>query len=154
MNTSKARLNGLRLTFVALCTILGAGAGFTAVAAAEPPSREPNPIENHIVTDTQGSNPCGFPVLLEVITNKEIVTTFERKSGVTVLNVTGALKVRLTNTDTDKSIERNISGPTHLTVNSDGSITQETSGPGLWAFDPGVALGLPRMAITKGRTVS
>jgi len=91
---------------------------------------------------------------LEVVTNKEIVTTFERKSGVTVLHVTGALKVRLTNTDTDKSIERNISGPTRLTVNSDESITQETAGPGLWAFDPGIASDLPRMAITKGRTVS
>jgi hypothetical protein len=91
---------------------------------------------------------------MEVITNKETITTFERRSGVTTLKITGALKVRLTNPNTGAAIDRNISGPTHLTVNSDGSITQETAGPGLWAFDPNIAPDLPRIAITKGRTVS
>ena len=37
-----------------------------------------------IFTDTLGDNPCVFPVLLEITTNKEIVTTFTRRSGVTV----------------------------------------------------------------------
>ena len=90
-------------------------------------------------------------MLLTVLTNKQTATTFAR-NGVT--HVTGALKVRLTNTESGKTIDRNISGPTFLTNNADGSITQVTAGPGLWAFEPGKAPDLPRMAITKGRTES
>jgi hypothetical protein len=119
--------------------------------------REPNPLptgEPFPLQDTLGNDPCGFPVLLELTTNKEIVTTFTRRSGVTSIHVTGALKARLTNDETDKTIERNISGPTFQTVNSDGSVTQKTTGPGVWAFDPTVAPELPRMVITKGKTES
>jgi hypothetical protein len=89
---------------------------------------------------------------LEVLANKGTITTFERRSGVTFLHVNGALKVRLTNVG--RAIERNISGPTLITVNADGSVAQKTAGPGLWAFEVDAAPGLPRMAITKGKTES
>jgi ribosomal protein S28E/S33 len=154
LNTSKARLQSLRITFVTLCTVLVAGLGFTSVAAAEPPTRQPFelPTEPFPFQDEEGNDPCGFPVLLEVITNKQTVTTFTRR-GVT--SFTGPLKVRLINTAPGgRTIERNISGPTRRTENSDGSVTQVTAGPGLWAFEPEIARELPRMAITKGRTVS
>jgi hypothetical protein len=126
------------------------------LANAAPPVREPNslPTGEFPLQDTLGNDPCGFPVLLELTTNKEIVTTFTRRSGVTFIHVTGALKARFTNDDTGKTIERNISGPTFQTVNSDGSVTQKTTGPGVWAFDPSVAPELPRMVITKGKTES
>jgi hypothetical protein len=107
-----------------------------------------------IFTDTLGNNPCGFPVLLDITTNKEILTTFTRRSGVTSIHTTGALKVRLTNTVTGKTIDRNISGPILATVNSNGSTTQKGTGPALWVFDPGVAPELPRLVIIKGKTES
>ena len=154
-----SRLRGsrsLRLVFVTLCTALGVGLGFTSVAAADPPTREPIelPTEPFIFTDTLGNNPCSFPVLVEITTNREIVSTFTRQSGVTSIHTTGALKVRLTNTVTGKTIDRNISGPILATVNSDGSLTQIGVGPALWVFDPGVAPELPRLVITSGRTES
>jgi hypothetical protein len=150
------RSNGLPLTLVILSTVLVVGLGFTSVAAAAPPTRQPNelPTEPFIFTDTLGNNPCSFPVLLEITTNKEVVTTFTRRSGVTSIHTTGALKVELTNTATGKSIRRNISGPILATVNPDGSITQIGVGLSLWVFDPGVAPELPRLALTSGRTVS
>jgi hypothetical protein len=157
LNTSKlGRPNSIRLVLVTLCTLLVVGFGFTSVAAAAPPTRQPNPLptDPFIFTDTLGKNPCGFPVLLQITTNKEILTTFTRKSGVTSIHTTGALKVRLTNTDTGTTIDRNISGPILATVNSDGSTTQKGTGPALWVFDPGVAPELPRLVIIKGKTES
>ena len=126
------------------------------LANAIPPTRKPNPLptDPFIFTDTKGNNPCNFPVLLAITTNKEILTTFTRRSGVTSIHTTGALKVRLTNTATGKTIDRNISGPILATVNSDGSVTQKGTGPALWVFDPGVAPELPRLVITHGKTES
>jgi hypothetical protein len=157
MSTSKfGRLKVLRSTLLALCTLLMVGSGFTSVALADPPTREPNllPTDPFIFTDTLGNNPCAFPVLLEITTNKEILTTFTRRSGVTTIHTTGALKVILTNTVTMESIARNISGPILATVNDDGSVTQKGTGPALWVFDPGVAPELPRLVIVKGKTES
>jgi len=126
------------------------------LANAVPPTRQPNPLPAFFdpFTDTQGNNPCSFPVRVDITTNKEILTTFTRRSGVTSIHTTGALKVRLTNTATGKAIDRNISGPILATVNSDGSVTQKGTGPALWVFDPGVAAELPRLVITHGKTES
>jgi hypothetical protein len=134
-----------------ICILLAPG-----LANAAPPSREPNPLptEPFLFQDTLGNNPCGFPVLLDITTNKEVVTTFTRRSGVTSIHTTGALKVRLTNTNSGKSIDRNISGPILATVNSDGSTTQKGTGLALWVFDPGIAPDLPRLVIIKGKTES
>lgn len=150
------RSSGLRLMFVTVCTVLGVALGFTSIAAADPPTRQPNPLptDPFIFTDTLGNNPCSFPVLLQITTNKEILSTYTRQNGVTSIHTTGALKVRLTNTVTGKTIDRNISGPILATLNSDGSLTQIGAGPALWVFDPGVAPELPRLVITKGRTES
>jgi hypothetical protein len=125
------------------------------LASADPPPREPVVVESpQVFRAADGSDPCGFQVQLEVLTNKATLTTFERRNGVTVVHAAGALKVRLTRLPDGPSIDRNISGPTMLTFNADGSVTQKTAGPGLWAFDVGVAQDLPRMAITKGKTES
>jgi len=140
---------------LAASVILASALAVTSVAAAAPPTRGPNvlPTDPFIFTDTQGNNPCGFPVLLEITTNKEVLTTFTRQ-GVTSIYTTGALKVRLTNVETGFMIDRNISGPILGTVNADGSLTQIGVGPALWVFDPGVAPQLPRLALVSGRTES
>ena len=127
------------------------------LANAAPPVKEPSSLPTNVqfpFQDTLRGDPCGFPVLLELTTNKEVITTFTRQSGVTSIHTTGALKVRLTNTVTGKTIDRNISGPILATVNSDGSTTQKGTGPALWVFDPGVAPELPRLVIIKGKTES
>jgi hypothetical protein len=150
------RGNGSRRTFVTLWAGLVVVFGLASVAVAAPPTREPNPLptEPFIFTDTLGNNPCDFPVLLEITTNKEVLTTFTRQSGITSIHTTGALKVRLTNTVTGEAIDRTISGPILATVNADGSVTQVGLGPALWVFDPGVAPELPRLALVSGRTES
>jgi len=128
--------------------------GSASSAVADPPSRQPWPPPtgtSFIFTDTKGNNPCGFPVELLVLNNREVGTVFAR-NGVTL--VAGTLTVRLTNTMNGTFIDLNISGPTHLTSNPDHSTTQLALGPQLWVFDPGVAPGLPRLAFINGRTVS
>jgi hypothetical protein len=145
-NSRLSWLNGLRLSFAALTAVLAVGLGCTSVAIADP--AEPVPL-----LDTQGNNPCSFPVGLLVTTNKEVTKTFDHRAGVTY--VTGALKVRLVNLDTHKAIDRNISGPIFTAKNSDGSTTQKTTGAGLWVFDPGVTSEFPsRLIITNGKTES
>ena len=57
------------------------------LANAAPPVREPSPLPTNQpfpLQDTLGDDPCGFPVLLELTTNKEVITTFTRQSGVTL----------------------------------------------------------------------
>jgi hypothetical protein len=130
--------------------------GVATPATATPPDREPvdlPPGTSFTLTNTLGGNPCGFAVQLLVVSNKEVTTTFMEKSGTTSIHVTGTLKVRLT-TDARRSVDLNISGPTNLTINADGSITQIALGRALWVFDPGVGPGLPRLAVISGRTVS
>jgi hypothetical protein len=130
--------------------------GFASSAVADPPSREPGSPPTGAsfpFQDTKGNNPCGFEVDLLVLNNSQVVTTFGRK-GATAIQAAGAFTVRLTNSSNGTSIDLNISGPTHLTVNADGSITQIALGPQLWVFDPGVAPTLPRLALIDGRTVS
>jgi hypothetical protein len=130
--------------------------GVATPATATPPDREPvdlPPGTSFTFTDTLGGNPCGFEVQLLVVANNEVVTTFAQRAGTTSIHVTGTLKVRLT-TDAGQSVDLNISGPTHLTNNADGSVTQIALGRALWVFDPGVGPGLPRLAVISGRTVS
>jgi hypothetical protein len=126
-------------------------------AAADQPERQPNelPTEFNPFTDTA----CEFPVNLRLTANKETITTFAEKNGVTAIHTTGALKARFTNAETKKTIDRNISGPilATTTTNSDGSTitTQKTTGLTLWLFDEGVAPEFPsRLVITRGKTES
>jgi hypothetical protein len=129
------------------------------LANAAPPERQPVLLTDFVLKDApqpEGKDPCGFEVHVHVVKNGEILTSFTQ-SGVSL--ITGALKVRLTRLTTlggatTSTIERNISGPTFVTENADGSVTQRTAGPGLWAFEPGKAPDLPRAAITTGRTES
>jgi hypothetical protein len=129
--------------------------GVATSATATPPEREPvdlPPGTSFTLTDTLGGNPCGFEVQLLVLENNEVTTTFAERAGTTSIHVTGTLKVRLTGAG--RSVDLNISGPTHLTINADGSVTQIALGRALWVFDPGVGPGLPRLAVISGQTVS
>ena len=99
-----------------------------SVAAADKPIREGLPAEDFTI---QGS--CAFDVDLQVLVNKEFITTFSDGRQL----ITGRLVVRLTNVATGKSIDLNISGPGFITPHADGSVTFELSGRSL-VFLPGL----------------
>jgi hypothetical protein len=80
----------------ALTTVLGVGA-----ATAAQPIREPVIYEDFVA-----ENVCDFPVLIEIVANKQYVTVFPDR-----LVFTGKLFARLTNTVTGESLDLNISGP-------------------------------------------
>jgi hypothetical protein len=98
-----------------------------ASAQATPPTREPLPIEDFILTGH-----CGFDIAVEVVMNNEILTTYYDADGDVVRQrVTGALKVRLTNQeDPQHSRLFNISGPGAYRELPDGSTEQ--TGSGTW----------------------
>jgi hypothetical protein len=114
-----------------LMTVLLAGA-----ATAAQPTREPLLIEDDVLTL------CSFPVLLEVIANKEYVTFFEDGR----LLVTGKLFVRLTNlADPSNSLTLNISGPAHIS-----DLGERYAGRGLFLLFP-EDVGGPGLVLTTGR---
>ena len=113
-----------------LMTVLAAGA-----ATAAQPIREPLLIEDDVLTL------CSFPVLLEVIANKEYVTFFEDR-----ILVTGKLFVRLTNLDDpSNSLTLNISGPAHIS-----ELSERSGGRGLYLLFP-EDVGGPGLILTTGR---
>jgi hypothetical protein len=114
-----------------LMTVLLAGA-----ATAAQPTREPLLIEDDVLTL------CSFPVLVEVIANKEYVTFFEDGR----LLVTGKLFVRLTNLDyPSNSLTLNISGPAHIS-----ELSERYAGRGLFLLFP-EDVGGPGLVLTTGR---
>src|SRR6476469_9935221 len=66
---------------------------------------------------------CGFPIDVSVVANKEyIVKTRDNADGSSTLRVTGKLWLSFTNTDTDKTVVRNLSGPGSVTLTEDGAV--------------------------------
>ena len=96
-------------------------------AHAIPPTREPLPIDDFVLTGH-----CGFDIMVEVVQNNEILTTYyDRDGDVVRQRVTGALKVRLTNQDEpEHSVLFNISGPGLFRDLPDGTVKQ--TGSGTW----------------------
>ena len=100
--------------------------GATSPALAGAPPRAPwGPPSGTVFSpfqDTLRNDPCGFPVSVTVLSNQQVATTLIRKNGTTTILAAGLLTVRVANGQ--RSLDLNISGPTHLTINSDGSVTQ------------------------------
>src|SRR5438874_521583 len=90
---------------------------------------------------------CSSDVQVDVLTNKEVATTLSNGNVIT----TGALKVRLTNVDTGKSVVLNISGPS--VTSPDG--TTITGGPWLFFFPTDNTQGQDAgLLLIHGRTES
>ena len=116
-----------RLSFV-IGLAVAAALLVPSVAVADKPIREGLPAEDFTI---QGS--CAFDVDLQVLVDKEFITTFSDGRQL----ITGRLVVRLTNVDAGKSIDLNISGPGFLTPHEDGSLTLKQNGRSL-LFLPGL----------------
>ena len=94
-------------------------------AQATPPTREPLPAGDFVLTGH-----CGFNIDVAFVQNNEILTTFfDSEGNVVRQRITGVLKARLTNlSDPDHSVLFNISGPGALRSLPDGTIEQTGSG--------------------------
>jgi hypothetical protein len=123
------------LALAAVFSLLAAAAAFGAK-----PIREPLFFEDFVVEDV-----CPFPVLLEATANKEYVKVFDDR-----IMVNGKLFTRLTNLETQESLELNISGPATI------STTEVLRGRGLLilfsedAGGPGLVLTAGRVELIRG----
>ena len=76
---------------------------------------------------------CGFPIDFVPLQNNESGKVFSNGT----FAVSGALKVRLTNSNTGKSVDLNISGGGTIVPRSDGTALLTSHGPALVFFLPG-----------------
>lgn len=99
---------------------------------------------------------CAFPVHGDILADKEYVQVVVQPDGTEIETVTGTVKGRLTNTDTGRYVDLNVSGPGTFTFYPDGSATIVSLGNGLSQFDAGdqQQFGLPGVAYTSGRFVT
>jgi len=141
----------LRLT-LALIPVVLLLFGFMLPVSAAPPVTEKVVIDPFTIPpDGPGSPGCSFAVKVDPLSNKEKMTTFSNQASI----ISGGLKVRFTNVITGKSIDRNVSGPTMLKPQPDGSLIVITGGPSFyWFSTPGAAPGQPLLALFYGKTVA
>jgi len=78
---------------------------------------------------------CSFPVTVDIFRNDQYVTHhYDDEGNLVSDSITGALIVRITNTATGTSVERNLAGQGVVTYNSDGSLTFSGNGHFLAGF--------------------
>jgi hypothetical protein len=128
---------------VAAALILSAA----APASADEPLREPLPAEDFVL-----SGSCDFDVFVDVVENKEFITTyFDDDGNPTRQIVTGRFVVELTNLETGESIVYEISGPVFFSFSEDGSVDIVLGGRSLLFFFPGEVEDLPLLFVNSGQ---
>jgi hypothetical protein len=116
------------------------------VASATRPVKEFLPFEGATLPGI-----CPFTVQVDVLANKEYSKTFSDGR----MLITGVLKIRLTNLESGKSFDANISGQGVFRFHEDDSVTLHAHGNWLFFFFPG-DLGpgtAGRMFLNSGRLV-
>jgi hypothetical protein len=117
--------------------------------AANKPDREPlEPLTAFIIEDA-----CSFDVRMDDLTNRGHITVFYDKDGnATRLNINGSLKVRLTNLDTLKWMDANVSGPGQAALLEDGTEKWHSAGNWLLYLTPSEVPDFqPRVFLYSGR---
>jgi hypothetical protein len=100
-----------RLAILAAAAALAAG-GLAAGASASKPAREPQQLPPGTTIDLDGI--CSFRAQIVVLTSKAYTLTFGNGSQIS----TGQLFARVTNLDSGKSLDLNVSGPGFGAVDS------------------------------------
>jgi hypothetical protein len=78
---------------------------------------------------------CPFPVRVDIVRNDQYVTHhYDQQGNLVSDSITGALVVRVTNTATGTSVERNLAGKGIIEYNPDGSLTFDGTGHFLAGF--------------------
>jgi hypothetical protein len=117
------------------------------IASAVKPEREDLPFDEPLTLP----GVCPFDVEVAPLSVGQTITTF-----FDMQLITGRLKVRVTNLDTDESLDLNISGPGRILINEDrGTFIQQ--GPWLTLVEPGAFgddLDFAGLFLTKGKVVS
>ena len=122
--------------FAVVLALLGASLLVAPPVAAGPPTKEPN---DHPDQSFAAMEVCDFPVLLEYHDSKDKTITFDRRDGRFQQNISGRLRVTVTNLSTGASTERKISGPGHVTITDAGHVVFNGGGSSLvWTFDADV----------------
>jgi hypothetical protein len=121
-------------------------------AAASAQTREPVIIDSFTLP---GGPFCGFDIDVDVVANNQFKRTIVLPDGTVIERITGRLVLRFTNDATDKTIVRNVSGPTTRTTRPDGTATFEGAGNNWLAFGPNGRnnTGEPALVFTSGRVV-
>jgi hypothetical protein len=119
---------------------------FASTALADKPIKEPLPAPDLTLEDV-----CSFDVLVQATVNKEFIKTFSNGRQL----ITGAFRVRVTNLDSDASLDLNIPGPGVFVEHPDGSATLESHGPWLlWFFPDDLGPGSPgQLFVNNGNFV-
>jgi len=100
-----------RLAILAAAAALAAG-GVATGASADQPAREPQLLPPGTTFDLDGI--CSFDAQILILTSKAYSLTFGNGSQI----LTGQVFVRVTNLDSGKSLDLNISGPAFTAVDS------------------------------------
>ena len=129
-DSSRGRRLGRIVGMTALLLALSAPA-----ASAGQPVREALELPDSI--EVAAGDGCAFPILLDILVNKEFNASVEKANGETWTRVTGRLVVRVTNEGNGHSVVVNISGPGLTIVHADGSSTVSFLGKGLPFADNG-----------------
>jgi len=121
--------------------------GVPTVQAAK--DREPVPF------DSFTSNGCGFPIDVDVVTNKEYQDVKTLADGTTITKITGNLVLSFTNQITGFTITRELSGPTTKTVHPNGTGTFVGGGNNFFTFGPNsqANTGEPGLVFTSGLVI-
>ncbi len=122
----------LTALLAALATLVPAGA-----ALADKPFREPLPTPGPVTL----TGYCDFPLLVEVLVNRERVTLREDR-----IQINGRLVIRLTNTETGESLVVNVSGPARIGRRGDFAM-----GRTFIALSAAETGGDPVVVVTSGR---
>jgi hypothetical protein len=115
---------------------------FAPSALSDPPTIQRFPIDATFFDDVD----CGFPVQIDIVG-----TDVEITSGNRVFDAFLQSTATVTNLDTGTSITVSIVGPSHITLNDDGSFTLVGTGPSLFFFTPPPLL--PGITLLNGRLV-
>ena len=101
---------------------------------------------------------CTFPVTIAVVTNNEFQKSTTLSDGTTITKITGTLVLSFTNTITGTTIVRNVSGPSTVTDNPDGTTGTVVDTGNSWnGFGPlsqqHIPPTTPHLLFTSGRVV-
>ena len=137
---------------VALSALLGMLAGTVTAAPALAAGRGDGwhfaPLSRHFTVPAVF---CGFKFQATVLTNKSFIKALKSPDGSTTL-LTGAVKIAFANPAAGKSVTANVSGPTKVITNPDGSAIVLGKGHQLLSLKPAeqARFGLPGFLVFAG----